>query len=122
EPAVDLLAHVFRLRNGGVPELPQLAVPDRVRQAIEMAVRQRLEPRLRANKRHRFKPGHWCLLLPSLRANGPRECALDDRLREAIPNNNFTSGLPCRYAPRNDDIIYSKNSAAGRAVATPSRR
>src|SRR3954454_13178245 len=33
------------------------------------------------------------VLLPSLRANGPRECAPDDRLREAIQNRYRGSGL-----------------------------
>jgi hypothetical protein len=40
--------------------------------------------------------------LPSLRANGSRECAPDDRLREAIPSP--VEGVDCfvAYAPRND--------------------
>src|SRR5258706_8054150 len=40
---------------------------------------------------------------PSLRANGSRECAPDDRLREAIHGRNKKKdGLLRRYAPRND--------------------
>jgi hypothetical protein len=40
----------------------------------------------------------------SLRANGSRECAPDDRLREAIQlwRSGYKAGLPRRYAPRND--------------------
>jgi hypothetical protein len=45
------------------------------------------------------------MLKPSLRANGSRECAPDDRLREAI--HDITArpqyGLLRRIAPRNDD-------------------
>jgi hypothetical protein len=41
---------------------------------------------------------------PSLRANGSRECALDDRLREAI-QSCVSKILDCfvAYAPRNDE-------------------
>ncbi len=39
---------------------------------------------------------------PSLRANGSRECAPDDRLREAIHRAATKDGLLRRYAPRND--------------------
>jgi hypothetical protein len=40
---------------------------------------------------------------PSLRANGSRECAPDDRLREAIHSqSNGDNGLLRRFAPRND--------------------
>ena len=39
---------------------------------------------------------------PSLRANGSRECAPDDRLREAIQRLTQNSGLLRSYAPRND--------------------
>jgi hypothetical protein len=40
----------------------------------------------------------------SLRANGSRERAPDDRLREAIQRSRpGTAGLLRRYAPRNDD-------------------
>jgi hypothetical protein len=39
----------------------------------------------------------------SLRANGSRECAPDDKLREAIhPTAKRKNGLLRRYAPRND--------------------
>jgi hypothetical protein len=39
----------------------------------------------------------------SLRSNGSRECAPDDRLREAIHSqSNGDNGLLCRFAPRND--------------------
>jgi hypothetical protein len=41
EPAVDLLLHAFRAGNRGVPQLPQLAVPHRLGQAVEMIMRQR---------------------------------------------------------------------------------
>src|SRR5437870_2897786 len=41
-------------------------------------------------------------LAPSLRANGSRERAPDDRLREAIQNPARDSGLLRRSAPRND--------------------
>ena len=41
--------------------------------------------------------------LSSLRANGPRECAPDDRLREAIHGRaTKEDGLLRRFAPRND--------------------
>jgi hypothetical protein len=41
---------------------------------------------------------------PSLRANGSRECAPDDRLREAIHRaEEQKAGLLRRFAPRNDD-------------------
>jgi hypothetical protein len=41
---------------------------------------------------------------PSLRATGSRECAPDDKLREAIqlPLRNKKAGLLRRVAPRND--------------------
>jgi len=40
---------------------------------------------------------------PSLRANGSRECAPDDRLREAIHSQSSgDNGLLRRFAPRND--------------------
>jgi len=43
--------------------------------------------------------------LPSLRANGSRECAPDDRLREAIQiTNTKVNGLLRRVAPRNDGL------------------
>ena len=38
-----------------------------------------------------------CELAPSLRANGSRECAPDDRLREAI-HGNAQSSLDCFVA------------------------
>src|SRR6202022_5078952 len=43
---------------------------------------------------------------PSLRANGSRECAPDDMLREAIQNCFATekTGLLRRSAPRNDEL------------------
>src|SRR5476651_1641224 len=40
--------------------------------------------------------------LPSLRATGSRECAPDDRLREAIQLCSKKAGLLRRFAPRND--------------------
>jgi hypothetical protein len=40
---------------------------------------------------------------PSLRANGSRECAPDDRLREAIHGATRKNGLLRRFAPRNDE-------------------
>ena len=42
---------------------------------------------------------------PSLRANGSRECAPDDRLREAIHKATRKYGLLRRFAPRNDALI-----------------
>src|ERR1700738_4190391 len=39
---------------------------------------------------------------PSLRANGSRECAPDDRLRKAIHKVAKKDGLLRRFAPRND--------------------
>src|SRR4030081_3489982 len=44
-------------------------------------------------------------LQPSLRANGSRECAPDDKLREAIQlcRAKKEAGLLRRFAPRNDD-------------------
>ncbi len=47
QPAIDLLAHVLRARNEGVPELPQLAVLHGLRQPLAMVLRQRLKPRIR---------------------------------------------------------------------------
>ena len=44
-------------------------------------------------------------LVPSLRANGSRECAPDDRLREAIQSQECDSGLLRRFAPRKDKSI-----------------
>jgi hypothetical protein len=42
---------------------------------------------------------------PSLRATGSRECAPDDKLREAIHlATGRKSGLLRRFAPRNDDL------------------
>ena len=58
EPAVDFLFHVFGGRDGGVPELPQLAVAHGFRQSVDVIVRQRLQPRVRALKGNRFKKGH----------------------------------------------------------------
>src|SRR5258706_7436853 len=44
----------------------------------------------------------------SLRANGSRECAPDDRLREAIHDqSNGENGLLRRLAPRNDGQIQT---------------
>jgi hypothetical protein len=40
---------------------------------------------------------------PSLRANGSRECAPDDRLREAIHSADTAVLDLRRCAPRNDD-------------------
>jgi hypothetical protein len=65
--------------------------------------------------RSRFTPTSTCRNRPpSLRANGSRECAPDDRLREAIqrqkPRRN--SGLLRRYAPRNDGRIRVRIPAA----------
>ena len=58
EPAIDLLAHIFGLRNEGVPELPQLAILHRFGEPVAMLLRQRLKPRMRTAKGNRFKPGH----------------------------------------------------------------
>ena len=43
--------------------------------------------------------------LPSLRANGSRECAPDDRLREAIQKSNNDMDCFVAFAPRNDRMI-----------------
>ena len=71
--------------------------------------------------------GAWCGLSASLRANGSRECAPDDRLREAIHRApRRKNGLPRRFrlrsssyggqvAPRNDvdgsehDFAFSRH-------------
>jgi hypothetical protein len=48
---------------------------------------------------------------PSLRANGSRECAPDDRLREAIQRmarQMRGDGLLRRFVPRNDDLRYAE--------------
>jgi hypothetical protein len=49
------------------------------------------------------KPGDDSWDETSLRANGSRECAPDDRLSEAIHcHTNKEAGLLRRFAPRND--------------------
>ena len=50
---------------------------------------------------------------PSLRANGPRECAPDDRLREQSIVARRKHGLLRRFAPRNDGRVQ------GSAFARP---
>jgi hypothetical protein len=47
------------------------------------------------------------MFVPSLQANGSRECAPDDRLREAIQAAAMRrkAGLLRRFAPRNDEEI-----------------
>src|SRR4051812_30465485 len=48
------------------------------------------------------------LVIPSLRANGSRECAPDDRLRQAIHlSAERKYGLLRRFAPRNDGREHS---------------
>ena len=42
---------------------------------------------------------------PSLRANGSRECAPDDRLSEAIPLAAKKLDCFVAFAPRNDDLL-----------------
>src|SRR5260370_4052492 len=62
------------------------------------------------------------LAQPSLRANGSRECAPDDRLREAIHcHTKKEAGLLRRCAPRNDDKIRLRDPAArcARVVLNP---
>ena len=62
-----------------------------------------------------FKPPRHKGLIPSLQANGSRECAPDDRLREAIHvAAKLKSGLLRRFAPRNDveyDSAISRREA-----------
>jgi hypothetical protein len=55
------------------------------------------------NSRFKFQTAN-SLAVPSLRANGSRECAPDDRLREAIQNPTAATIMDCfvRCAPRND--------------------
>ena len=46
---------------------------------------------------------------PSLRANGSRECAPDDKLSEAIhATTQRQNGLPRRFAPRNDGLTAER--------------
>jgi hypothetical protein len=53
------------------------------------------------------------ILRPSLRANGSRERAPDDRLREAIHRAaQSKNGLLRRFAPRNDGTPISKYDSA----------
>jgi hypothetical protein len=55
-----------------------------------------------------------------LRANGSRECAPDDRLREAIHcHTNKEAGLLRRFAPRNDVKIRLRDLAAHFARVLP---
>ena len=57
--------------------------------------------------------------LPSLRANGSRECAPDDRLREAIHRTaQRMDGLLRRFAPRNDEPNNDFQSSARNAALT----
>ena len=87
EPAVDFLFHVFGGRDGGVPELPQLAVADGFHQSVDVIVRQRLQPRMRALKGNRFKKGHSihsALLILSLRGAKQRLEAIQAHLRVMV--------------------------------------
>src|SRR6185437_4502795 len=68
QPAVDLLGHVLRPRHRGVPELEQLTVLDGIDEPLEVVMRQRLEPCMLAAKGNGIGPGHWCLLIASLRS------------------------------------------------------
>ena len=81
ETAVDLLAHVLRLRHEGVPQLPQLAVLHRLDQSVMMILRQRFEPRMRTLQGYRFKPRHHIssLLIP-------RSASLEARLEGLVLN------------------------------------
>src|SRR5258708_13520961 len=58
---IDILAHVFGLWKGRVPEPPQLAILPRFDQPVDMIGRKRLNARMRTAQRHRFKPGHFAL-------------------------------------------------------------
>src|SRR5262249_15574049 len=61
----------------------------------------------------RIRPeGARAIAPPSLRANGSRERAPDDRLREAIQNCIREEGLDCfvATAPRNDDVEISRKN------------
>src|SRR5437773_2553135 len=64
-----------RLGDGGIPELPQLAVLHRRDQVVAMAVRERLEGGARAAQGNGLKPCHVCdpaQVLDSI-IPGPRE-------------------------------------------------
>jgi hypothetical protein len=54
----------------------------------------------------------WRQTSSSLRANGSRECAPDDRLREAIQLGPTEQRLDCvvAYAPRNDGAETTKTA------------
>ena len=71
-------------------------------------------PRKRESSTLRLRFHHW--RLPSLRANGSRERAPDDRLREAIHGSArkkaSKSGLLRRCAPRNDVQPHFRDLAA----------
>ncbi len=75
----------------------------------------------------KFKPEHVANgLNPSLRANGSRECAPDDRLREAIHGYEERLGLLRRFAPGNDgERIYrlvSRQPAASASSTEQNQR
>src|ERR1700722_3263522 len=57
----------------------------------------------------------------SLRANGSRECASDDRLREAIHLlSRRGHGLLRRFTPRNDAALISHTPPHSRGAMRPS--
>ena len=58
EPPVDLRAHLLRLGDRRVPELPELAVLHRLDQVVAMAVRERLEGGARAAQGNGLEPCH----------------------------------------------------------------
>jgi hypothetical protein len=65
----------------------------------------RRSPKLKQFVTDRVRYSRWRLAewqQPSLRANGSRECAPDDRLHEAIQYWGKRSGLLRRFTPRND--------------------
>src|SRR5260370_25223874 len=79
-------------------------------------------------RRFEVRDGSHCGSRSSLRANGSRECAPDDRLREAIhAATQRKNGLLRRSTPRNDgiarlpplDLAYSAANTAFAISAVP---
>src|SRR5437868_2244431 len=70
-----------------------------------------------------YPPLNFYLSMPSLRANGSRECAPDDRLREAIHSCPQGGGMDCfvACAPRNDGGGFSLLISSGLRVHSEPR-
>jgi hypothetical protein len=74
----SISAPIFSGAGTKVPDLPDLAVFDRVNKGFAVILRQRLEPRMRSFERDRLQPGHG--VLRSFTAI----CAIETKFAKAI--------------------------------------